>query len=266
MFSFLVIADQSRRIAHSSLDRQSWRGEEPTTQPDVRRVGSPRSRMSLHERGVASTDWPPGGNSGGHRELNHPGPCWFRLHPAIQADGGDMAHQQTHDSAHSQAHIRADGRAASPTHGRPYLMLALNMVLSAIAMYLAMFAMIDGWGDFRNNLNTFYMTALMVGPMGIIMLLMMSGMYPNRGLNIVLVVGFTVLALTGLVATRMQAAIGDRQFIASMVPHHSGAILMCREADLTDSQLRDLCARITEGQRSEIEEMNAIDSRLAGRP
>ncbi|ABC92159.1 hypothetical conserved protein [Rhizobium etli CFN 42] len=35
----------------------------------------------------------------------------------------------------------------------PYSMLAINMILSLIIMYFVMFSMIDGWSDFRNNLN-----------------------------------------------------------------------------------------------------------------
>ena len=29
-------------------------------------------------------------------------------------------------------------------HGRPYLMLALNLIVSAVIMYFVMFSMIDG--------------------------------------------------------------------------------------------------------------------------
>jgi len=51
-----------------------------------------------------------------------------------------------------------------------YTMFAVNMLLSLVVMYFVMFSMIDGWGDFRNNLNMFYMALTMVAPMGIIML------------------------------------------------------------------------------------------------
>lgn len=47
-----------------------------------------------------------------------------------------------------------------------------------------------------------------------------------------------------------------------MIPHHSGAILMCREASLKDQELMDLCNNISQGQRKEIEQMNAIQARL----
>jgi uncharacterized protein (DUF305 family) len=143
-----------------------------------------------------------------------------------------------------------------------YLMFGINMVLSLLAMYLVMFSMIDGWSDLRNNLNTAYMALTMVAPMGIIMLVTMGGMYKWKGLNTALYLGLAALFLVAFTGTRTQALIGDRQFVASMVPHHSGAILMCREARLTDAELIELCKRISEGQRKEIEQMDAIRARL----
>lgn len=147
-------------------------------------------------------------------------------------------------------------------HGRPYLMFWVNMALSLAVMYLVMFSMIDGSGDFRNNLNMFYMAVAMWAPMGIFMLATMPGMYPNRRANLALYLLFVVLTATSLWATRAQALIGDRQFIASMIPHHSGAILMCREADLVDSELVSLCSEISKAQREEIEQMERIAARL----
>lgn len=143
-----------------------------------------------------------------------------------------------------------------------YCMLALNIALSAIAMYFAMFTMIDGWGDFRVNANTLYMTLTMAAPMALFMLVTMPGMYQNRSANIAIVVAALVVLVGSFLATRTQTLIGDDQFISSMIPHHSGAILMCKQAQLTDAELKDLCGKIASGQRQEIEQMNAIWTRL----
>jgi uncharacterized protein (DUF305 family) len=144
-----------------------------------------------------------------------------------------------------------------------YAMFAVNMLLSLIVMYFVMFSMIDGWGDFRNNLNMLYMAVTMVAPMGIIMLATMRGMYTRKALNASLYAGLAIVFVAALAGTRQQSVIGDKQFIASMVPHHSGAILMCREANLKDPELLKLCDRISSSQRNEIEQMNAIRARLA---
>lgn len=152
-----------------------------------------------------------------------------------------------------------------PHHGMSkhhYIMFAVNMVLSLIVMYFVMFSMTDGWGDFRNNLNMVYMALTMVAPMGIIMLATMGGMYTNKGLNLALYAGLAVLFVVAFTGTRTQALIDNRQFIDSMIPHHSGAILMCREASLTDQDLVNLCGAIAKTQREEIEQMEVIRARL----
>lgn len=148
------------------------------------------------------------------------------------------------------------------SHGRPYLLFWINMILGLIVMYVVMFSMIDGWGDFRNNLNMLYMAITMWAPMGIFMLATMSVMFPNRSVNIVLYVVFALLTAGSFWATRSQALIDDGQFINSMIPHHSGAILMCREAKLADPELKTLCEAIIGAQREEISQMESIRSRL----
>ena len=146
--------------------------------------------------------------------------------------------------------------------GRPYLLFWINMVLGLAVMYIVMFSMIDGVRDFRNNLNTFYMALTMWAPMGIFMLATMPGMFPKKGLNMALYAIFAAVTLGSFGATRAQVLVDDRQFIDSMIPHHSGAILMCREARLRDAELLALCDDITKAQRSEIDQMESIRSRL----
>ena len=164
-------------------------------------------------------------------------------------------------SSHNGKHEHADHG-----EGRPYLMFWINMALGLIVMYVVMFSMIDGFQDFRNNLNMFYMAVPMWAPLGIFMLATMPGMFPRKGLNITLYAVFLVLTIASFAATRSHTLIGDGQFIDSMIPHHSGAILMCREADLRDAELLTLCEEIIAAQRSEIEQMETIKARLDQRP
>ena len=142
-----------------------------------------------------------------------------------------------------------------------YVMLGLNLLLSAIIMYFVMFTMIDGLPEFYHNLNMTYMALMMVAPMAILMLVMMGSMYRNRKLNLIIGLGFTVVFIAAFGAMREQAAIGDRQFLRSMIPHHSGAILMCREASLRDPELRGLCDEIIKSQRQEIARMKELLAR-----
>jgi uncharacterized protein (DUF305 family) len=142
-----------------------------------------------------------------------------------------------------------------------YASLALQTVVSGIIMYLVMFVMIDGLGSFYNNLNMFYMTLMMVAPMVVLMILAMKHMFPSRAANIALLAISTIAFLGSFALIRTQTTIGDGQFLRSMIPHHSGAILMCREAKLSDPAIIALCERIKRSQAEEIGQMKAILAR-----
>ena len=139
-----------------------------------------------------------------------------------------------------------------------YLMLWANLLLSLIIMYVAMFAMIWSWGEFVQNINFFYMALVMWAPMAAVMLLTMRPMYPNKKLNGVLYLGFAAVFILSMIGIREQALVGDRQFLRSMIPHHSGAVLMCQKAEIADPEIRSLCKGIISSQTSEIDQMKAI--------
>jgi uncharacterized protein (DUF305 family) len=102
--------------------------------------------------------------------------------------------------------------------------------------------------------------------MAIIEILLMGSMYPHKRVNLMIVAGAIILLAAAWFATRYQAGIGDEQFVKSMIPHHSGAILMCDGAKLQDAELQQLCSEITAGQQAEIDQMRAILERLGGSP
>lgn len=142
-----------------------------------------------------------------------------------------------------------------------YRMLGANLGLSAVVMYLVMFTMINSTGEFYNNLNNVYMTAMMVSPMAILMLLLMGSMYSNRKLNLALYAGFAAVFIFSFWAMRTQALVGDEQFLRSMIPHHSGAVLMCRESSISDPEIAALCGQIEQSQKAEIDQMKSILAR-----
>ncbi|MBS1594075.1 MAG: DUF305 domain-containing protein [Bacteroidetes bacterium] len=146
-------------------------------------------------------------------------------------------------------------------HGS-YKRLALMTVLSFISMYILMYAMVNVFSNVVPSYNQFYMAGLMTAPMIVIELLVMGVMYNNKKLNAVLVALSALVGILFFVMIRQQTFIGDKQFIKSMIPHHSGAILMCGKAKLKDPELKQLCANIVKGQQQEIDEMKGILNRL----
>jgi uncharacterized protein (DUF305 family) len=146
----------------------------------------------------------------------------------------------------------------------PYLRLLGMAILSFIAMYVLMYAMVDRIGNVYNNVNQVYMAGLMAAPMVIIELLLMGAMYKNARANVA-IMGVSAVALVAFfLLIRQQTAVGDVQFLRSMIPHHAGAILMCNKAPVADAEIRKLCQSIIKSQQEEIDQMTAILARLAG--
>ena len=138
-----------------------------------------------------------------------------------------------------------------------YPRLAIMLVLSFIAMYVLMYAMVNIAENALPSFNQLYMAGLMTAPMAVLEIALMGGMYPDKRLNGAILIGGVLLLGLCWVAIRQQAGIGDRQFLRSMVPHHAGAILMCNEAKLSDPEVKALCAAIVTSQQGEIDLMKA---------
>ncbi len=143
-----------------------------------------------------------------------------------------------------------------------YYWLAIDLVVDFMVMYLVMYTMIATLDHFYFNISNVYMTLMMVAPMTIIMLYSMRSMYPSRRANLIVVLLAAFVFFASLFGMRTQAAVGDAQFLRSMIPHHSGAILMCEQAKFTDAEIIALCRDILAAQTKEITQMQTILARL----
>jgi len=94
--------------------------------------------------------------------------------------------------------------------------------------------------------------------MVIIELSLMRSMFQNKRLNALILVAAVVAGSAFFALISQQTVISDRQFLGSMIPHHSGAILMCQEASITDSRIHELCKAIVSSQQAEINQMTQI--------
>ena len=99
---------------------------------------------------------------------------------------------------------------------------------------------------------------MMVAPMAVVMLVAMRSMFPSRRANLAVIAAAVVVFLGSFYGMRTQAAVGDAEFLRSMIPHHSGAILMCEQAKITDPEVQGLCRQIIDSQQREIAQMEAI--------
>ncbi len=139
-----------------------------------------------------------------------------------------------------------------------YTHLAIMAALSFVAMYILMYSMVDQFANVYNSVNQFYMAGLMTAPMVLIELAVMREMYKNPKANIA-VIAVSLIALVGFFfAIRQQTAIGDAQFLRSMISHHAGAVLMCNEAPITRPEIKKLCQNIISSQKQEIDQMKKL--------
>lgn len=143
------------------------------------------------------------------------------------------------------------GHAAHEGRGA-YVRLGWMAGLSFVAMYILMYAMVDRCTSVYNSMKQVYMAGRMAAPMVATELAVMGAMYSDRRLNAILIAASVAVGVLVWMLIRTQAGVGDWQFLRSMIPHHSGAILMCGTAKLSDPELRRLCAEIIVAQKAEI--------------
>ncbi len=139
-----------------------------------------------------------------------------------------------------------------------YLRFGITLGVSLLLMFLLTMSMIRTIDHFYLNLSNFYMALVMVAPMGIVMMVVMWGMFKNKRLNAILLAAFTILFFGAWALGRAETFVGNEQFLKAMIPHHSRAILVCEEASITDPEIIELCGQIIEAQREEIRQMEAI--------
>lgn len=161
---------------------------------------------------------------------------------------------------HPPAARHSEQRMTAHHHGR----LLIMTVLSFAAMYGLMYAMVDRLANVYNNVNQVYMAGLMAAAMVIIELAVMGAMYHSRKLNAAIMAASVIALIAFWALIRNQSAVGDQQFLRSMIPHHAGAILMCEKAPIRDPEIQELCKGIITSQAAEIKQMMAKLSALGG--
>ena len=143
-----------------------------------------------------------------------------------------------------------------------YKMFSIMMAISFLIMYCVMFLNMDKLVHYHTSMTRIYMALLMVAPMAVIMMVMMGNMYPNKKLNISIIIGGIVLFIIILIGLRTQTPIGDVQYMKAMIPHHSSAIMTSKSANIKDSEVRKLADGIIASQEREIAQMENILKRM----
>lgn len=143
-----------------------------------------------------------------------------------------------------------------------YFRFGLVLLISLAVMFMLTLSQVRRWSDLYLNLSNFYMSLIMVAVMGLIMMGVMHQMFTDRRLNIALYAVLGALFVGGFAAVRTEPLVGNEGFLKSMIPHHSRAVLVCQESNITDPEIVRLCDQIVKSQEEEITQMKEIlDSR-----
>lgn len=169
---------------------------------------------------------------------------------------------QSHEAHKSKAGDRETSGQPQTGHQGHYGRLMIELAIDFVIMYLVMYTMIRTLDHFYLNINNVWMTLMMVTPMALVMLFAMRSMFPSRNRNLILIAGAVIVFGISYYGMRAQVGVDDKQFLRSMIPHHSGAILMCQEASLRDPEIQALCREIVDSQQKEIAQMQAMLERM----
>src|SRR3970282_107556 len=149
-----------------------------------------------------------------------------------------MKHAKSHEPKHMPLHWN-----------RLLLMGGLHFLL----MFILMYAMVDSLDNVLPNLNQAYMAAIMTSPMLLLEVWLMGSMYENKRALWAIVAGSLVVFLAAFSFIRQKTAIGDKEFLRSMISHHASALLMCEQAAIEDPEIQQLCGNILSSQQEQID-------------
>lgn len=145
-------------------------------------------------------------------------------------------------------------------YARFVAMIATSTVVMFGLMYLNTYA----FSHVQFSETRTYMALYMGAAMAFVMLAFMWGMYKNKVANFG-IIGVSAIVFAGaLFLVRSQSTVDDVSWMRAMIPHHSIAILTSERAGISDPRVQKLAEEISEAQRLEIAEMEALIADLEG--
>ena len=145
-------------------------------------------------------------------------------------------------------------------HNENHKYLIYMLIYSFIIGYVFSMALLAyNPSDITNNLNKIYMAGLMSSLMGVYHAGFDAINSPSKN-NILLLIFFIIISTIIVISIKNQYGINQRQYLLSMIEHHSAAITMSEKVKhkLTDNRIKNLADNIINSQTNEINEMKYI--------
>lgn len=136
--------------------------------------------------------------------------------------------------------------------------LWIMILLSVMAGLLStMNNWVSNINDITVHLNDLYMASLMTGWMILLMTIVLFNRLNNPYFFIIL--SISIIAMS-IIFIRTQTFIDEQQYLKSMIPHHSMAILMSERIKnkTRDNKIIEFANKIIESQENEISEMKKL--------
>lgn len=146
-----------------------------------------------------------------------------------------------------------------------YMTFAQMIIAGTIIMFGLMYLNTYSLDHIFFSETRAYMALIMGAAMAIVMLAFMWKMYPNKKVNVTILVASIIVFFVSLWLVRSQATVNETAYMRAMIPHHSIAILTSERATITDPRVRRLADGIIAAQRKEIDEMKSLIQDLDGK-
>lgn len=150
--------------------------------------------------------------------------------------------------------FRKGGRQMNKNYIKYFGMIFTSSILMFLVMYLNTYQL----NHVYFSETRLYMTILSTCVMAVVMLVFMLHMLKNKKINIAVIAVSILVFTTSFFLMRNQTTIDDVDYMESMIPHHSIAILTSERAKISDPRVRELADEIIEAQKREIEEMKEL--------
>ncbi len=139
-----------------------------------------------------------------------------------------------------------------------YQRLAAFIIVNFVVLYGFTYIHVEETGHMYVSINRFYMSGMMLAAVVISLVLLMPKVFLNKKLNTVILLISAMALILLFRFARTQTLVGNRQFLRSMISHHSSAVVMCTRALITEPKVRSLCKEITRDQKAEIDFMREL--------
>lgn len=147
-----------------------------------------------------------------------------------------------------------------------YRRFAVMIAASTVVMFGLMYLNTYALEHVRFSQTRLWMALVMGAAMAAVMLGFMWGMYRDRRLNLIILIGAVLVFAGSLFLVRSQRTVDDVSYMKAMIPHHSIAVLTSERARIRDPRVRDLADGIIEAQVREIGQMEALIAELEREP